>query len=212
LGTLFSLAVALLLNEKWVRGKIVFRTLFFMPVVVSSVATAMMWSWIYNPAFGLLNAVLSAVGISRQFWTTDPHLAIPSLIVMTVWQSFGFNVVIFLSGLVSIPKEYYDAAMVDGANKLQQIRYITLPLLAPTTTFAIIMSVIKSFQVFDQVLILGGPSGPAKSLLVTVYYIYQRAFGSFRMGYGTSIGIVLFLAILVLVVFQFRYYARRFEE
>jgi len=212
LGVLFSLIIALVLNEKWLKGKVLFRTLFFIPVVVSSVAVSMMWKWIYNPAYGFLNAALSVVGIPRQFWISDPHLAIPSLIVMTVWQTFGFNVVIFLAGLLAIPAELYEAAMVDGANKWQQIRHITLPLLAPTTTFVIIMAIIRSFQVFDQVQILGGVAGPPKSLVVTVYYLYQMAFGSFKMGYGTTIGVVLFLTILVVAVAQFRYYARRFEE
>ncbi len=211
LGVLFSLIVALVLNEKWLKGKVLFRTLYFIPVVVSSVAVSMMWSWIYSPAYGFLNAVLSVVGIPRQFWTSDPHLAIPSLIVMTIWQTFGFNVVIFLAGLLSIPIELYEAATVDGANKWQQIRHLTLPLLAPTTTFVIIMAIIRSFQVFDQVLILGGVAGPPKTLMVTVYYLYQIAFGSLKMGYGASIGVVLFLIILVVVVFQFRIYVRRFE-
>jgi multiple sugar transport system permease protein len=211
LGVLFSLIIALVLNEKWLKGKVLFRTLFFIPVVVSSVAVSMMWSWIYSPAYGFLNAVLSVVGIPKQFWTSDPHLAIPSLIVMTIWQTFGFNVVIFLAGLLSIPIQLYEAAMVDGANKWQQIRHITLPLLAPTTTFVIIMAIIRSFQVFDQVLILGGVAGPPKSLMVTVYYLYQVAFGSLKMGYGTTIGVVLFLTILIVVITQFKYYTRRFE-
>ena len=211
LGVLFSLIIALVLNEKWLKGKVLFRTLFFVPVVVSSVAVAMMWNWIYSPAYGFLNTALSVVGIPRQFWTSDPHLAIPSLIVMTVWQTFGFNVVIFLAGLLTIPIELYEAAMVDGASKWQQIRHITLPLLAPTTAFVVIMAIIRSFQVFDQVLVLGGVAGPPRSLIVTVYYLYQMAFGSFKMGYGTTIGVVLFLTILVAVVAQFRYYARRFE-
>jgi ABC-type sugar transport system permease subunit len=212
LCTLFSLIIALVLNEKWLKGKVVFRTLFFIPVVVSPVAISMIWKWIYNPAYGLLNAAISVLGISRQFWTSDPRLAIPSLIVMTVWQTFGYNVVVFLAGLLSIPIEFYEAAMVDGANKWQQIRHITLPLLAPTTTFVIIVAIIRSFQVFDQVLVLGGVSGAPKSLVVTVYYLYQMAFGSFKVGYGTTIGVVLFLTILVVAIAQFRYYARRFEE
>ncbi len=211
LGVLFSMIIAMVLNEKWLKGKVLFRTLYFIPVVVSSVAVSMMWSWIYSPAYGFLNAILSVVGIPKQFWTSDPHLAIPSLIVMTIWQTFGFNVVIFLAGLLSIPIQLYEAAMVDGANKWQQIRHITLPLLAPTTTFVIIMAIIRSFQVFDQVLILGGVAGPPKSLMVTVYYLYQVAFGSLKMGYGTTIGVVLFLTILIVVVTQFKYYTRRFE-
>jgi len=212
LCTLFSLTIALVLNEKWLKGKALFRTLFFIPIVVSPVAISMIWKWIYNPAYGLLNAAIAIVGIPRQFWTSDPRLAIPSLIVMTIWQTFGYNVVIFLAGLLAIPTEFYEAAMVDGANKWQQIRHITLPLLAPTTAFVVIMAIIRSFQVFDQVLVLGGVSGPPKSLVVTVYYLYQMAFGSFKMGYGTTIGVVLFLTILVVAIAQFRYYARRFEE
>jgi multiple sugar transport system permease protein len=131
---------------------------------------------------------------------------------MTVWQTFGYNAVLFLAGLSAIPDELYDAAVVDGANKPKRIRYITLPLLAPTTIFVVVIAVIRSFQVFDQVLVLGGVSGPTKSLVVTVYYLYQAAFQSFKLGYGSAIGIVLFVTILVVAVMQFRYYAQRFER
>jgi multiple sugar transport system permease protein len=211
-GVVFSLIIALVLNESWLRGRNLFRILFFLPVVVSSVAIAMIWMWIYNPAYGLLNSLISIFGIPRQFWVSDPRLAIPSLIVMSIWQTFGYNVVIFLAGLTVIPAEYYDAATVDGANKKQCIRWITLPLLMPTTVFVIIMAIIRSFQVFDQVLVLGGTSGPPKSLLVAVYYLYQMGFGSLKMGYSTSIGIVLFLTILTFAVIQFKYYVKRVEK
>lgn len=210
--TIVSLLVSLIINERWLRGKVLFRTLYYIPVVISPVAAAMVWSWIYNPAYGFLNTVLEGLfGTPRQFWVSDARLAIPSLIVMTVWQTFGFNVVIFLAGLLAIPSEYYEAAMVDGASKWQQIRRITLPLLAPTTVLVVIMSIITSFQVFDQVLIIGGVQGPPKTLEVTVYYLYEKAFGSLKMGYGSTIGLVLFLSILVVVLFQFRYYVKEVE-
>lgn len=212
LSVIFSLFVALLLNEKWLRGKQVFRVLFFIPVVVSLIAVGMIWKWIYNPAFGLLNQLLAPLGISRQFWTSDPALAIPSLVVMSTWQCFGYNVVIFLAGLLAIPMELYEAAAVDAANAGQRFRLITFPLLAPTTIFVVIISVISSFQVFDQILILGDVGTPPKSLVVTVYYLYEMAFGSFKMGYGATIGIVLFLFILVISILQYRFYAQRFEK
>jgi multiple sugar transport system permease protein len=212
LSVVLSLVVALVLNERWLRGRGAFRVIFFIPIVVSPVAISMIWKWIYNPSFGLLNAFLGFFGVPKQFWDSDPHLAIPSLIVMTVWQTFGYNAVLFLAGLSAIPDELYDAAVVDGANKPKRIRYITLPLLAPTTIFVVVIAVIRSFQVFDQVLVLGGVSGPTKSLVVTVYYLYQAAFQSFKLGYGSAIGIVLFVTILVVAVMQFRYYAQRFER
>ncbi len=209
---LFSLVIALLLNEKWLKGKDLFRVVFYIPVVVSSVAVSMIWKWIYNPSYGLLNQLVGLFGISRQFWLEDSRFALPALVLITVWQTFGYNVVLFIAGLLSIPTDYYEAASVDGASKWQTIRHITLPLLAPTTIFVVIMSVISSFQVFDQVLVLGDASGPPKFLMVTVYYLYKVAFGSFKMGYGTTIGLVLFLSILVVTIIQFGYYARRFEE
>lgn len=211
LCVIFSLAVALLLNEKTLRGRGVLRTIYFIPIVVSPVAISLIWKWIYNPSFGLLNSALAVVGIPRQFWISDPHLAIPSLIIMTVWQTFGYNAVLFLTGLAAIPREIYEAAVVDGAKKSKQIRFITLPLLAPTTVFVVIISVIRSFQVFDQVMVLGDASGPSKNLLVTVYYLYQAAFSSFKLGYGSAIGIVLFLTILAVAILQFRLYAKGYE-
>jgi multiple sugar transport system permease protein len=211
LCVIFSLAVALLLNEKSLRGRGVLRTIYFIPIVVSPVAISLIWKWIYNPSFGLLNSALAVVGIPRQFWISDPHLAIPSLIIMTVWQTFGYNAVLFLTGLAAIPREIYEAAVVDGAKKSKQIRFITLPLLAPTTVFVVIISVIRSFQVFDQVMVLGDASGPSKNLLVTVYYLYQAAFSSFKLGYGSAIGIVLFLTILAVAILQFRLYAKGYE-
>jgi multiple sugar transport system permease protein len=211
LNVLFSLLIALLLNEKWLKGKDFFRVVYYIPVIVSSVVVSMIWKWIYNPSYGLLNQFLKFFGIARQFWIEDARLAIPSLIIMTIWQTFGYNVVLFISGLLSIPDLYYEAAAVDGANKIQQLFNITLPLLAPTTLFVVVTTVITSFQVFDQVLVLGGASGPPKSLMVSVYYLYKIGFGSFKMGYASTIGLVLFMAMLVITIVQFKVYASRFE-
>lgn len=208
---IFSLIIALLLNEKWFKGKNLFRVIFYLPYIISPVAISMIWKWVYNPAFGLLNQFIGLFGVHRQFWLEDSRFAIPALVLMTVWQMFGYNVVLFMAGLLSIPSSYYEAASVEGASKLQTIRFIILPLLAPTTIFVIVISIINSFQVFDQVLILGGVSGPPKSLEVVVYYLYKVSFSSFKMGYGATIGMVLFLSILIITIIQFNYYTRSFE-
>jgi ABC-type sugar transport system permease subunit len=212
ISVIFSLIIAFLLNEKWLKGKDLFRVIFYIPAIVSSVAISMIWKWIYNPSYGLLNQFIGLFGIQRQFWLEDARFAIPALVLITVWQTFGYNVVLFMAGLLSIPTDFFEAAEVDGASKWQITKLITLPLLAPTTIFVIVISVINSFQVFDQVLVLGDASGPPANLMVTVYYLYKVSFGSFKMGYGTTMGLVLFLAILFITIIQFNYYTKRFEE
>jgi len=206
INVIFSLIIALVLTEKWLKGKDFFRVVFYIPVIVSAVAVSMIWKWIYNPAYGLLNQIIGLFGFPRQFWIEDSNLAMPSLILMTIWQTFGYNVVLFISGLLSIPDLYYEAAEVDGANKLQRLYKITIPLLAPTTLFVVITTVITSFQVFDQVLVLGDASGPPRALMVVVYYLYKIGFGSFKLGYASTIGIVLFMIILLVSIIQFRFF------
>jgi len=203
LGVALSLALAMALNRR-LPGKLVLRTVYFMPVVSSTVAVAMVWRWIYNTDFGLLNTFLSWLGISPIGWLTTTKWAMPAVILMSVWKNLGYSMVIFLAGLQSIPHTYYDAAAVDGASGWKQFWRITLPLLSPTTFFITVMSVISSFQIFGQVYMMTG-GGPAYATTTVVFHIYQQAFEAFRMGYSSAMAWVLFVVIFVFTLLQMRY-------
>jgi len=194
-----SLALAIALNQR-IRGQRFFQMLFFLPVVSSTVAVAMVWRWIYAP-FGPLNALLAKLGLPIIGWLTTTMWAMPSLILMSVWQSMGYSLVIFLAGLQSIPQHLYDAARVDGATGWQCFRHITLPLLSPTTFFIVVMAIISTFQVFGQVYMLTD-GGPAFATTTIVYYIYERAFLALHMGYASALAWLLFAIIFVLTALQ----------
>jgi multiple sugar transport system permease protein len=196
-----SLALAMALNASF-RGRTLFRTIFFLPVVSSTVAVAMVWRWIYAP-FGALNTVLVALGLPSVGWLITTEWAMPSVILMSVWQSMGYSMVVFLAGLQSIPQHLYDAAAVDGATGWRRFRYITLPLLSPTTFFVVVMAVISTFQVFGQIYMLTG-GGPAFATSTIVYHIYERAFLALHMGYASALAWVLFAAIFGLTLVQIR--------
>lgn len=197
-----ALAVAVVLNQK-IRGVKFARTAFFVPVVSAWVAVALMWQWIYNPRFGLLNYFLGLVGIQGPAWLFDPNWAMPAIIITSVWKDTGFLMVMFLAGLQAIPDQYYEAAEIDGAGRWQIFFRITLPLLSPTVFFALIISLINSFQVFDQVWIMTG-GGPAGATSVIVEQIVKHAFSYGRMGYAATISWVLFLLVFVVTVVQMR--------
>jgi multiple sugar transport system permease protein len=197
-----GLGMALLLNRA-LKGVAIFRTAFFIPVVSAWVAIALIWQWIFNPQFGLLNYLLGFVGIHGPAWLFDPQWAMPAIILTSVWKDTGFVMVIFLAGLQNIPGEYYEASHVDGANGWQQFRSITLPLLSPTTFFALIISLINSFQVFDQVWIMTA-GGPAGATTVLVEQIVKNAFSYSKMGYAAAISWVLFVLVFAVTLFQTR--------
>jgi multiple sugar transport system permease protein len=197
-----ALGVALLLDRK-LKGVAIFRTAFFIPVVSAWVAIALIWQWIYNPQFGLLNYLLGLVGIHGPAWLFDPHWAMPAVILTSVWKDTGFVMVMFLAGLQNIPGEYYEASLVDGAGGWQRFRFITLPLLSPTTFFALIISLINSFQVFDQVWIMTA-GGPAGATTVLVEQIVKNAFSYSNMGYASAISWVLFVLVFAVTLFQTR--------
>lgn len=206
LGMALSLLVAIVMNQK-IPGIYAFRAMFFLPVITSWVAVSVVWLWILDGRLGLLNYALSLVGIDGPDWLSDPRTALLALILITVWKGLGFQMVIWLAGLQAIPKELYEAAIVDGANRVQQFRFVTLPMLAPTTFFMLITGVIGSFQVFTPVFVLtkGGPLG---STDVAVYRIYERAFVNFDFGYASALAWVLFVFIFVATLIQL-YYMRR---
>jgi ABC-type sugar transport system permease subunit len=198
-----ALLVAALLNKR-IAGKRWLRTAFFAPVVMSSVAAAVIWRWVYEPNFGLLNWFLGLFGVPAINWLNDPSAAMFALIVMGVWKTFGVNMVLFSAGLQGIPDHYYEAASIDGAGAWHKFWNITLPLLSPTTFFILVMSVIGSFQVFDTVYVLtsGGPLGSTK---VLVFYLYEQAFKFFEMGYASAVAYLLFAIIFTLTLLQVKY-------
>ena len=186
-----SLAMALALNQK-LRFTVIYRMAYFMPVVTSLVAIALVWRWVLQPDFGLVNYLLSLIGIEGPTWLSSTKWAIPGLIFMRVWWGAGFYMVIFLAGLQGIPLEFYDAAKVDGASSWQRLRYVTLPLLSPTTFFVFIMASIWTLQIFDQVYIMTD-GGPGEATEVFLLRIYQLAFRYFRMGDAAALSMILFL-------------------
>ena len=197
-----GLAIAVLMNQKLV-GRTFFRGAFFMPVISAWVAVALMWTWIFNPKFGIVNYFLGLLGISGPAWLYDPNWAMPAIILTSVWKDIGFVMILFLTGLQNIPREYYEAASIDGAGAWPQFRKITLPLLSPTAFFALIISLINSFQVFDQVWVMT-QGGPAGATTVLVQQIVNNAFRYGRMGYAATMSWVLFLIVFLVTIFQTR--------
>jgi multiple sugar transport system permease protein len=203
IGMLLALGLALALNQP-LRGIAVIRTAYFLPVVTSATAVGLVWAWIYSPASGLLNQFIGVFGLPAQRWVSDPFWAMPSIIAMSVWQGLGINVIIFLAGLQAIPQEFYDAASVDGGARWARFRHVTLPLLTPSIFFTGILSLIGSFQVFDQVYILARPGKPTEATITLVYFIYESGFKFFRMGEAAAASWILFLIVAVLTVIYFR--------
>ena len=201
-----GLAVALML-ERITRGVGFFRTVLYLPVITPIVAVTRIWKFIYDPTeTGLLNATLSLVQLGPFRWLGDPASALASLAAMTIWQGFGFDMIIFLAGLKSIPRVYYEVAMIDGANPWQQFRFITLPLLRPVTLFVLVLAGINGLRAFNQMYLL---PGPLDSTLTMGLYVFKNAFEYFRMGYAAAIGVLLTAIILTLTVTQFYLFERK---
>lgn len=197
-GLLLSLGAAMFLNadQKMVG---LFRTLFYLPVLSSTVATATLWFWILNPQLGLLNGILELFGISGKAWLYDSKLAMFSIVLMSLWAGFGGNMMIFLAGLKGIPPIYYEAAKIEGASKWQMFTKITMPSITKTTFLVSTMLIIGTFQVFDQAFVLT-KGGPGNATITIVYYIYNNGFKNLDMRYASSISLVLFAIILVMTV------------
>jgi multiple sugar transport system permease protein len=203
LSVALSLAAALLLNEKLVRFKALFRAVYFAPVVTTLVAVAVVWRYLYHPRFGLINQALGMLGIAPIDWLGNPRWAIPAIIVMAAWRSFGYNMVIFLAGLQAIPESVYEAARLDGAGPFRRLRRITLPLLRPTMMFVVVMTMIGYFQLFAEPYVLtGGTGGPANSTVTIVMLMYKEGFRWWNMGYAAAVAFVLFLVVLAATSLQ----------
>jgi len=204
------LLVAVLVNSN-IRGSVVFRTIYFMPVVISLAITGMLWSIIYEPNFGVLNSFLSAIGLEglTKLWLADRNTVIPSLIAVSIWQSLGFYLVIYFAGLQGIPQELYEAAEIDGANAWQQLIRVTVPLLAPVITVVVVLNTINGIKTFDQIWVMtaGGPNHASETLGT---YLYTVAFGSGgssnpQYGYASAIGMVILVLAFIFSMMQIRF-------
>lgn len=198
----FSLALAMALNSN-IRFRSFYRIIFFMPVITMPVAIATIWKWLYDPAFGPINSVLDRLGLGRPEWLSNPETAIIAVVIVLLWSGVGYDMIIFLAGLQAIPKDYYDAAALDGAGSWQRFRDVTLPLLTPTTFFLLVIGVIASLQVFDLVFVMTRID-QTNQLPTVVYYLYEEGFRNFRMGYAITVAWVLLAIILVFTLIQFR--------
>lgn len=205
LGMVLSFALALLLNSK-VKGIGIFRTIYYLPIVVPAVANAVLWAWMLNTDFGLVNLVLRSMGFQKVRWLIDPNLALPSLIMVSLW-GIGGAMVIYLAGLQGVPDVYYEAAEIDGAGRWARFRHVTIPLMSPVIFFNLVMGVIGSFQVFTAgYLITGG--GPNNATLFYALQMYRVGFKYFKMGLASAMAWVLFFIILFMIVVIFRSFGR----
>ena len=197
-----SLGVAIAMNTA-LRGIVIFRTAYYLPVVTSSVAVAVVWTWFYNPDFGPLNYYLSAVGFKPPQWLGSPEWALPAVIIVSVWKAIGYDMIIWLAGLQGIPQHLYEAAAIDGAGRWRRFTAITLPMLTPTTFFVLVISLIRAFQVFDivQVMTDGGPADATRTM---VLYIYDQGVKFLKMGYAAAVAWTLFVIVFLITIVQWR--------
>ncbi len=206
LGLLFGFFLANLINTN-IRGISIFRTIFYMPSIVPAVANALLWAWMFNTEFGLINAVIRGLGGTKIAWLQDPNLAVPAFVILSLWGSGG-SMIIFLAGLQGIPDVYYEAAEIDGAGRWAKMRHITMPMISPVFFFNLVIGFINSFQVF-VIGYLVTDGGPQNSTLFLVLYIYRSAFQSLKMGYAAALSWLLFAILLILSVLIFRYLGKR---
>lgn len=208
----FALAMALLLNTE-VKGRSLYRTIYFLPTIVPIVASSLLWMWLFNPEHGLIDQVLSFLHLGRPAWLVDPLWTKPALILMGFWGT-GTSTVMYIAALQDVPQMYYEAATIDGANGWRKLWHITLPAISPVTLFLLIMGLIYSFQTFTQAYIFTGGGGgeniggPSNSLLFYAVYLFQQAFSFLQMGYASAMAWVLFIIVVVLAIIIFKTSAR----
>ncbi|MEV4798542.1 sugar ABC transporter permease [Nonomuraea sp. NPDC049421] len=199
-----GLLLALLLNLP-LRLRGLFRAAFYLPVITPFVVSAILWKWLYNGDYGLFNYYLLQAHLIDEplLWLSDKNLAMPAVVLMSVWAGAGFSMVVYLAGLQAIPRELYEAARIDGAGPWQRLRYVTIPSLRPTTLFLLVMGIISSLQVFTQIFVMTN-GGPVNKTTTMVYYMYLWAFKYFDMGYASTLAFALFLMLLVFTALQLR--------
>jgi len=197
-----ALAAALGVTAGVTRFKPVFRTIYFAPVVTTLVAVAVVWRYLYHPRFGLINGFLGFFGVEPIAWLADPRWAMPAIVLLAVWKNFGYTMIIFVAGLQAIPEQLYEAARLDGASAWQRFRYITLPGLAPTTTFVAVITVIGYFQLFAEPYVMTSGGGPVNATLSVVLYMFKEGFRWWNIGYAAAVAFVLFWIILGVTLIQ----------
>lgn len=203
IGMILGLLFAMGMNRK-IPGVRVLRTMYYVPVISSLVAVSILWAWVYNYDYGLLNVIIKTLtGHHGPNWLGDEILIKISMIIFMVWKGLGTSIILYLAGLQNIPRSYYEAAMVDGANKWQQFKNITLPLLSPVTFYIMITSMIGGFQVFVEVQVMTTNGGIGYSAATIVYYLYQKAFESYQLGYASAIAVVLAIIIFIITLINF---------
>lgn len=203
LSVAVSLVAALLVDAQATRMKAFFRVVYFTPVVTTLVAVAIVWRYLYQPQYGLVNAFLAHFGVPRIDWLGDPHWALPSILLLAVWKNFGYNLLIFIAGLQNVPRELHEAAQLDGANGWQRFWNITLPDLAPVFLFISVTTVINYFQLFAEPYVMT-QGGPLKSTTSLVLLMYEQGFRWWRLGYAAALAFVLFALILLATTVQMR--------
>jgi len=203
IGLLLSLLLALALNRK-MRGTTFFRTVYYIPVISSLAAVAILWQWAYNGDFGLVNQVLAFFGIDGPDWLQNAATAKPAIIIMSVWKGLGYSMLLYLAALQSVPRHLYEAAAIDGAGALAQFRHITLPMLRPVTFFLVVTSIIGGAQIFIEINIMTPTGGPEFSTASIVWYIWQKAFNYLEMGYATAMSVVLGVLVFIVTAIQFQ--------
>jgi multiple sugar transport system permease protein len=199
-----GLVIATALNRGISRFRTAFRVGYYLPVITSIVAIAVVWRFLLNPDVGLINMLLAGVGISGPAWLADPVFAMPSIIAMAVWRNLGFAMIVFLAGLQAIPSSLYEAAAIDGAGSRQSFRFITIPMLRPTILFMTVITTIGYLQLFEEPFVMTG-GGPLDSTLSVTMYMYQQGFSFFHQGYASAIAYVLFVIVAFIAFLQFKF-------
>jgi ABC-type sugar transport system permease subunit len=202
-----GLGLALLLNQP-LRGRVPARATVFAPYVLSGAAIGLVWAYIFDPVYGLLRVFLDVVGIASPNWLVDTSWALPAVIIVYLWKNVGYSAVIYLAGLQSIPNELYEAARVDGANDWESFRHITLPQLSPVTFFLSVTTILFSIQAFDIIAVMT-EGGPVNATTTLVWYLYEQGFIAFRAGLAAAAGMLLFVIMLLITIFQVRFVQRR---
>lgn len=199
-----AMIIAIMLNQEGIHGISFFRIMIYLPVITSMAAAAIVFQYLFEPNIGFFNHVLSLVGLPPMQWLNDRHQALIAVIIVGIWKRIGYNAIILLAGLQAIPRYYYEAAMIDGASRVQMVRMITIPLLSSVTFFVTVMQIIASLKVFTSIVVMT-EGGPARGTDVLPYYLYKNAFQYHKMGYASAVAIFLFTIIFVFTLLQFKF-------
>lgn len=206
LDLVLACGLALALNQP-LKGLAFFRTIYFLPVVTAMVAAAILWNWVFDVRYGVLNGFLTGLGIDPVRWLTDPHWALPSLVVVTLWKYLGYDMLLLLAGLQAVPREQLEAASLDGAGAWQRFWHVTRPLLLPSVVLVVILATVRAFQTFDAVYLLT-EGGPQRSTTIAGYWLFQNAFTFFKLGKASALAFLVFVALMGLTVGQWWAYRK----